>query len=169
LSLSGLPSWAVSSVSSVSSGEADGIRLMSLRETTPEALYAADVAAATDEPGDAPPQPPSFATWRYDIWDNPDLDHDLSIAAVLNGEIVSFSLLARVGTRVWSDMTATAPAHRGRGLARRTKTEALRRAAAAGVTTAFTSNDESNAPMLAVNTHLGYHPVATQFACVATL
>ncbi|BCJ43193.1 phosphinothricin acetyltransferase [Actinoplanes ianthinogenes] len=146
-----------------------GLRLVPLRETTAEALYAADVAAATDEPGDAPPQPPSPAAWRYDVWDNPDLDHDLSVAAVRGAEIVSFSLLVRDGARVWSDMTATAPAHRGRGLARRVKVEALRRAAAAGVTDAYTANDESNAPMLAVNTRLGYRPVATQYSCVADL
>jgi GNAT superfamily N-acetyltransferase len=150
-------------------GTPAGVRLVSLRETTPEALYAADVTAATDEPGDVPSQPPSFSTWRYDIWDNPDLDHGLSTAAVLDGEIVSFSLLTRDGARVWSDMTATVPARRGRGLASLVKTEALRRAAAAGVTVAFTSNDESNAPMLAVNTRLGYRPVATQFSCVGEL
>jgi RimJ/RimL family protein N-acetyltransferase len=63
-------------------------------------------------------------------------------------------------------MTATVPEHRGRGLARLAKITALRRA---GARFAYTGNDESNLPMLAVNTRLGYRPVATQWSCVATL
>ena len=35
-------------------------------------------------------------------------------------------------------------------------------ATAKGVTMALTDNDESNAPMLAVNDKLGYEPVATR-------
>jgi hypothetical protein len=37
------------------------------------------------------------------------------------------------------------------------------------VTVAYTSNDESNAPMLAVNARLGYQPVAAQWSCLGTL
>ncbi|MEV6297899.1 GNAT family N-acetyltransferase [Actinoplanes sp. NPDC051861] len=149
-----------------------GVRLVSLREVDEHALYAADVAAATDEPGDSPPQPAAYETWRYDIWEEPDLDRDASTVALSGSsgsEIVSFSLLTRDGARVWSDMTATVPSWRGRGLARLVKTVALRRAAEAGATTAYTANDESNLPMLAVNTRLGYRQVATQLACRATL
>ena len=147
----------------------EGIRLVPMRDLDEQALYAADVAAATDEPGDVPGQPTPYRTWRHEIWENPGMDRDASIAALAGSEIVSFSLLVRDGDRVWSDMTATVPAWRGRGLARTVKTEALRRAAAGGVRTAFTSNDESNAPMLAVNVRLGYRPVATQWACLGRL
>lgn len=143
--------------------------LVSLRELDPRALYRADATAAIDEPGDTPAVAVPYETWRYDVWDNIGLDHDASTALLEGDEVVSFSLLMRDDDRVWSDMTATAPSHRGRGLARRVKTAALHRAAAAGATTAYTSNDESNAPMLAVNTHLGYRPIATQLACVADL
>ncbi|MEU4421167.1 GNAT family N-acetyltransferase [Actinoplanes sp. NPDC024001] len=147
----------------------DGIRLVPMRDLDEQALYAADMAAATDEPGDVPGQPSPYPTWRYEIWDNPGMDRDASTAALAGSEIVSFSLLVRDGDRVWSDMTATVPPWRGRGLARAVKAEALHRAAANGVRTAFTSNDESNVPMLAVNTRLGYRPVATQLACLADL
>jgi hypothetical protein len=34
---------------------------------------------------------------------------------------------------------------------------------------AYTANDEANAPMLAVNTRLGYRPVDTQWSCLASL
>ncbi|MDI6103874.1 GNAT family N-acetyltransferase [Actinoplanes sp. NEAU-A12] len=146
-----------------------GIRLAGIREVDERALYDADVAAATDEPGDVPSQPTPYPTWRYEIWDEPGLDRDASTVALDGSAVVAFSLVLRDGDRVWSDMTATAPAYRGRGLARLVKTAALVRAAAGGVRTAYTSNDESNAPMLAVNARLGYRPVATQLSCVAEL
>lgn len=144
-------------------------RLVTLRELDPHALYRADAAAATDEPGDAPAVPAPYATWRYEVWDNIGLDHAASTAVLADGEVVSFSLVMRDDDRIWSDMTATAPSHRGRGLARLAKTAALHRATAAGAATAYTSNDEANAPMLAVNTRLGYRPIATQLSCVADL
>jgi GNAT superfamily N-acetyltransferase len=87
----------------------------------------------------------------------------------VGADVVAFSLVKRDGERMWSDMTATMPQHRGRGLARLAKLTALRRAAERGVTIAYTSNAESNAPMLAINERLGYRPVATQFSCLATL
>jgi GNAT superfamily N-acetyltransferase len=146
-----------------------GIQAVRLREVTESKLYEADVAAATDEPGEAPPQPTPYPLWRYEIWDEPGLDRDASTAALADGEIVSFSLVLRDGDRMWSDMTATVPEHRGRGLARLVKTAALRRAAVSGVRIAYTSNDEENAPMLAVNGRLGYRPVATQLSCLATI
>ncbi|WP_239166052.1 GNAT family N-acetyltransferase [Actinoplanes italicus] len=147
----------------------DGIRLLPLREVDGQALYEADVAAATDEPGDVPSQPTPYPTWRYEIWEEPGLDRDASTVALADGVIVSFSLLLRDGDRAWSDMTATVPEHRGRGLARLVKTATLRRAAASGIRVAYTSNDESNAPMLAVNARLGYRQIATQFSCLTTL
>ena len=44
------------------------------------------------------------------------------------------------------------------GLARLLKSHSLHRAAEAGATRAITDNDETNAPMLAVNKALGYRP-----------
>jgi GNAT superfamily N-acetyltransferase len=146
-----------------------GLRLASLGELTESALYAADRAATVDEPADTPSAPMSYPVWRYDVWDNPDLDREIS-TAVLDGEaVVSFTLMHRDGDRLWSDMTATVPSHRGRGLARLAKSEALRRASAAGVRVAYTANDEANLPMLAVNTRLGYRPVANRWSCVTVL
>lgn len=141
----------------------EGLRIVSLREVAEHALYVADTLATADEPTAVPSEPLSLESWRYEIWNSVSLDRDASAAAITaDGEVVSFSLVARDGDRVWSDMTGTLPAYRGRGLARTVKIVALRRS---GARVAYTSNDETNLPMLAVNTRLGYRPAATQFTC----
>jgi GNAT superfamily N-acetyltransferase len=146
-----------------------GVRLVAIRDLDERALYEADVAAATDEPGDVAGEPTPYPTWHYEVWENEGLDFGASTAAVAGAAVVSFALIVRDGDRIWSDMTATVPRHRGRGLARLVKTAALHRAAADGAVTAYTSNDGSNAPMLAVNARLGYRPVATQMSCLGLL
>jgi hypothetical protein len=113
-----------------------------------------------------PAGPVSYPAWRYDVWDAPDLDRDASTAVLDGAAVVSFALVHIDGDRLWSDMTATVGTHRGRGPARLAKSTALRRSQARF---AYTGNDEANLPMLAVNTRLGYRPVATQWSCVATL
>lgn len=146
-----------------------GVRLLPISDLDPHLLYAADVASAADEPGDVPVDSISYESWQYDVWDNLGLDKSASTAAQLDGEVAAFSLVKRDGDRMWSDFTGTIPAYRGRGLARLTKTAALHRAAADGVRVAYTSNDEENGPMLAINTRLGYRPVASQWTCLADL
>ncbi|GAA1620794.1 GNAT family N-acetyltransferase [Catellatospora bangladeshensis] len=146
-----------------------GVTTVPLSALDARAVYAADVAASADEPGDVPKDAVSFETWRYEVWDHLGLDREASTAALHGTEIAAFTLVKRDGSRMWSDMTATMPQHRGRGLARLVKTVALHRAAERGVTMAYTSNDESNAPMLAVNARLGYQPVAAQWSCLGEL
>ncbi|SCG54109.1 GNAT family N-acetyltransferase [Micromonospora inositola] len=147
----------------------DGVRLLPLAGLDPRRMHAVHVAAAADEPGDAPTDSIGYASWRYEVWDNLGQDREASAAVEVDGELVAFSLVKRDGDRMWSDMTATLPAFRGRGLARLAKLAALHRAHARGVTVAYTSNDESNAPMLAINVRLGYRPVAAQWSCLAQL
>ncbi|MET8230949.1 GNAT family N-acetyltransferase [Micromonospora sp. NPDC005298] len=146
-----------------------GVRLLPIADLDPHLLYAADVASAVDEPGDVPVDAKSYESWQYDVWDNLGLDKAASTAAVSGGEVAAFSLVKRDGDRMWSDYTGSVPAYRGRGLARLAKTAALHRAAAAGVRIAYTSNDEANAPMLAINARLGYRPVAAQWSCLTEL
>ncbi|GLY08040.1 GNAT family N-acetyltransferase [Actinoplanes sp. NBRC 101535] len=146
-----------------------GIRLVPLIDISAHDLYAADRLATADEPGDTPTAPIPFDSWRQDVWDNPDLDRSASTVAMAGDDPIGYSLILRDGHRAWSDMTATVPAFRGRGVALAAKTAALLRAAEHGVTVAYTANDESNVAMLAVNARLGYRPIARQFSGVITL
>ncbi|MFI6261079.1 GNAT family N-acetyltransferase [Micromonospora sp. NPDC051006] len=146
-----------------------GVRLLPLGEVDPHRMYRAEIATAADEPGDVASDAISYEVWQYDVWQNLGLDKAASTAVEVDGELVAFSVVKRDGDRMWSDYTGTLPEHRGRGLAQLAKQAALHRAAAGGVRMAYTSNDEANAPMLAINARLGYRPVAAQWSCLADL
>ncbi|MEU4472269.1 GNAT family N-acetyltransferase [Micromonospora sp. NPDC023888] len=146
-----------------------GVRLRPIADLDPHLLYVANTASSLDEPGDVPVDAQSYESWQYDVWDNLGLDKAASTAAEVDGVVVAFSLVKRDGDRMWSDYTGSIPGYRGRGLARLSKMAALHRAAANGVRIAYTSNDETNAPMLAINARLGYRPVAAQWSCLADL
>jgi RimJ/RimL family protein N-acetyltransferase len=55
-------------------------------------------------------------------------------------------------------MLGTLAQFRGRGLGTAAKLATIQWAAANGITQMFTTNDEANAPMLAINRRLGYTP-----------
>lgn len=127
-------------------------------------LYEADVECVADEPGDVVAAPPPFEDWLLLNWARPDFDAVLTTVALVDGEVAAYSVAQVDGRdRYWSGMTGTRRAYRGRGLARLVKTDALRRARAAGYTRAFTGNDAENGPMLAVNTRLGYRPAGAEW------
>jgi GNAT superfamily N-acetyltransferase len=144
----------------------EGFRLVPVHELDPRAVYEADVEASADEPGDVPVDQVTYEQWRYDVWDDPGMDHRLGAALLAGSEVAAFSLVSRDGRRIWSDYTATRRKYRGRGLARLVKEDVLARAAADGVTTAWTSNDATNAAMLAVNARLGYRTAGEQRSCI---
>jgi RimJ/RimL family protein N-acetyltransferase len=137
-----------------------------LATVEPRLVYDVDIAASQDEPGDMPIQPVAFDEWLEDIWRSPSLDLDLSVGVLDAATCVAFTAVETDADRAWSGMTGTLPAYRGRGLAKVAKSVALRRAADAGITTAYTSNDEANAAMLAINTWLGYTRVASAWSVV---
>ncbi|NUT21031.1 MAG: GNAT family N-acetyltransferase [Hamadaea sp.] len=148
----------------------DGVVLVSAREAGPEQLYAVDAATVVDEPGETAMDAVPYDDWYAEIWQNPAVDLDLSVVALADGVAAAYTLVEvdRSSGRMWSGGTGTLRSHRGRGLAKLAKSDAVRRAAAAGVTAAYTSNDEVNAPMLAVNEWLGYRPAAAQFSYLRT-
>ncbi|WP_431680925.1 GNAT family N-acetyltransferase [Kitasatospora sp. KL5] len=130
----------------------------------PYPLYLVDVEGTRDEPGDVDLADQGYESWLAEIWHRPDLDRELTTVVLADGRPVGFSAAQTDGEgRYWSSFTTTARAHRGRGLAKLAKADSLHRARAAGITEAFTHNDGSNAPMLAVNDWLGYERCAAEW------
>ena len=132
----------------------------------PRPIYELDLAGVIDEPGDNDFSGMTFELWRDDFWSYPDYDYDISTVAVVDGRPVSMSMLlvdADAGRAV-SGFAATYREYRGRGLAGLCKHHTLAKAADAGITHAVTGNDETNAPMLAINRRLGYRPFATAYS-----
>ena len=106
----------------------------------------------------------AFEDWLPETLGNPELDLDLSAVVLVGDRPAAFAWLTadREGARAANEMTGTAPEFRRRGLARLAKEATIRWAAEAGVRTIVTSNDTTNADMLALNEHLGYRPTVTR-------
>ena len=142
-----------------------GFRVTTLRAVLPNMepdLRRLFLAGDRDAPGHPATAPPVAAsTFRRVILRNPILDHDCSTVVLRGPEPVALCWLkggAGPG-RYGIEFTATAPGWRGRGLATLAKLSALQLAARAGVRWVGTANDETNAPMLAVNRRLGHQPL----------
>ena len=128
----------------------------------PRAIWALEAEGLRDVPVDQALDDFRYEDWEARLWTDPDLDHEASLLALLDGEPAAFTsfLSDPESGRATSAMTATARRARGRGLASLVKHHGLARLAAAGIREAVTSNDERNAPMLRVNERLGYRPTA---------
>jgi GNAT superfamily N-acetyltransferase len=142
----------------------ENVKLVNLFEAGLDAAYEFDCVASLDEPGDSPMDNMPKDEWTALHWGDPDQQHELGIMAIVDGVAVAGTFVeADLATgRSWSGFTGVLREYRGRGLAKLVKSVSLRRAAAAGITAAYTSNDAENAPMLAVNTWLGYQFTAAQ-------
>ncbi|MFF3005804.1 GNAT family N-acetyltransferase [Kitasatospora sp. NPDC057940] len=127
----------------------------------PRPLFLVEADAIQDEPGEVLMDALDYEDWLRGDWARPDLDRALTVVAVVDGEPAAFSMAQTDGVdRYWSAFTACRREFRGRGLSKLAKLESLRLAAAAGYRRAYTSNDETNAPMLAINAWLGYERCA---------
>ncbi|MFJ7150069.1 GNAT family N-acetyltransferase [Streptomyces sp. NPDC100445] len=136
----------------------------------PRPLFELDAETVRDEPGDVTAEFTDYDAWVEETWNHPLLDRELTTVACVDGRPAAFTAARTDGaTRYDTAMTGTARAHRGRGLAKLTKSRSLRLARAAGLTEAFTGNDTGNAAMLAVNTWLGYERCASEVRHVREL
>ena len=82
---------------------------------------------------------------------------DLSLVAYAGDAIAGFTTTGRnKESDGWTWMTGTAREHRGRGVARALKVEALTRAKRKGLRAMGTTNDEPNKSMRGINAKLGY-------------
>ncbi|WP_192342216.1 GNAT family N-acetyltransferase [Streptomyces sp. VITNK9] len=150
---------------------APGVELCSAADFAddPRPLFELDAETLADEPSDVDVEFTDYEAWLAETWRHPLLNRELTTVAVVDGQPAAFSVAYTDGTRYSTAMTGTARAHRGRGLAKLTKTDSLRRARAAGYTEALTGNDTDNGPMLAINKWLGYAICGTEVRHVREL
>jgi GNAT superfamily N-acetyltransferase len=136
------------------------ITVVPARDLDPRELHRVDEEATRDMPAVETIESIPFDEWLDFVWDNPLFTRDGSFGAVVDGRVAAVSLvLANPETHRAANMfTGTSRAYRGRGLARAVKLASTRWARENGITTMVTTNDETNASMLAVNRRLGYEP-----------
>ncbi len=138
-----------------------GVDLRPLTRVDPHDVHAVDVTATRDMPALEPPEDLPYEEWSEHVLGHPLYAPGGSFLAYVDGEPAALSLLTADldSGRAMSWFTGTMPAFRGRGLARAAKLASIRWAAESGVTSMLTMNDETNAPMLAINRKLGYRPL----------
>jgi GNAT superfamily N-acetyltransferase len=148
----------------------DGLRLVDYTGVDPRSLWEAHAAVGGDDPSGLS-QISAYDEWLKHDWDYPDLRRDLSFALLAGDQVVSFVTTTADAERrvIWSNLTGTVPAYRGRGLAKVVKSAALAQSRDAGFEQAFTGNDAANKPMLAVNEWLGYQMSAAAWTAEKTL
>jgi GNAT superfamily N-acetyltransferase len=136
------------------------LRPFSDYEDDPSPVYQVDVVSMLDEPGDITYDDVPYDTWLERFWNQPVLDRDVSMVALVDGRPATITNLQtdRRRGRATNNGTGTLPELRGRGLATLAKRASLARAAGVGITAVYTGNDTTNAPMQAINRRLGYRP-----------
>jgi GNAT superfamily N-acetyltransferase len=119
-----------------------------------------DEATTADIPMHEPITEIPYDEWVGWVLEEPLFTRAGSFLAYADGEPAAVSLLkADIETgRAENWMLGTLPEFRGRGLGTAAKLATIQWAAANGITQMFTTNDETNAPMLAINRRLGYVP-----------
>jgi GNAT superfamily N-acetyltransferase len=149
-----------------------GIRVLPLSELGDrlEAVFAVEAEAILDEPASEPADDIRFEEWLDEL-DNPLFSRPGSFCALDGDDIVAIaSLYVDLETRqARNGGTGTLRTHRGRGLATLAKLALLRWAAAIGIEAIWTTNDETNAAMLAINRKLGYRPAARDIEAIREL
>lgn len=124
----------------------------------PQPIYQLDLEASRDIPGEEDFDSMTLEEWSSRFFHSVVSDDEASLAAYVDGQLAGFTMLRldRPSGRAQNNLTAVRRSYRGRGLARLLKSHSLHRAGLAGITVALTNNDETNAPILAVNRSLGY-------------
>lgn len=145
----------------------DGLAMTSLADR-PELVtdvHAVALETFSDIPGgDVPMAVGDLAEFRARDVDKPGIPSDAFMVAVEAGTdrvagYASLQLLPGRPDVAWHDMTAVRRTWRGRGLATALKLATIGWAIQHGLTALETGNDETNAPMRAVNARLGYEPL----------
>jgi GNAT superfamily N-acetyltransferase len=124
-------------------------------------MYETAVEAYADMPSTDPIEVSfdDFHDWEID---RPNLRADLSILAVVEGEVVGFGTVDFHGDQAFNSLTAVRRAWRRRGVASAIKRAQIEAARAAGVATLTTFSERRNVPMRTLNERLGYRPLPDQ-------
>jgi GNAT superfamily N-acetyltransferase len=139
-----------------------GVELVAFGEIDdPVPLYELDMELSGDIPNETY-DAIALGEWLSEYWRSPMIDDEASLAAFVDGSLAGLTMIRvdRPSGRAQNNLSGVRRSYRGRGLATILKSHSLHRAGQLGVTIALTDNDETNAPMLAVNTKLGYRPLA---------
>jgi GNAT superfamily N-acetyltransferase len=145
--------------------EKHGIRLMTLdQDDDPDRmakLHALTIAAEQDIPTTVPMRTPPFDEWHRFWFENPGVREDRFWIAREGDAMVGLSVIGYPPTRgmPWTFFTGTSQSVRGRGVARALKYATLAQAIALGAQRVRTNNDGANAPILHLNTEMGYRLV----------
>jgi GNAT superfamily N-acetyltransferase len=145
--------------------------VLPLCEVDPRDVYDVDVATTPDVPMSDQIETFPYDEWLKGIWQRPAITLDGSFGVVVDdGKLAAFTLLAanRDLRRAYTEYTATLREFRGRGFGERVKRASLAWAAANGIERVWTTNDETNEPMLGVNRRLGYEVSARRVEYLRT-
>ncbi len=152
----------------------EGIRIATLDELgeTEEVLrriHALVTETAADMPASEERTAMPYEEWRrvrVEEGERPDM-----VWVALDGErIVGIApLVPRPGRSAFNHFTGVARSHRGRGIARALKHHQIEWARQHGVEYLFTENDVSNAPMLRINTDMGYRALSANVEVIKDL
>lgn len=144
-----------------------GVQLLTLNEDTDpdrmQKLYGLMNAAEGDVPSTVPWQTVPFDEWKAMTFGNPSIREDRFWIAREGDAIVGVSMLQFPpgGGIPWTALTGTARPVRGRGIARALKYETVAQAIGLGYERVRTNNDGANAPILHINTEMGYRLIRT--------
>jgi GNAT superfamily N-acetyltransferase len=135
-----------------------------MTDVDPHHAYEIDMESTYDMPSTEEFEGMTYEEWTEHVLDHPLFSPPGSFVVFAGGEAAALSLLIvdHETGRATSMFTGTRRAFRGRGLALAAKLASIEWAARNGITSMHTYNDETNAPMLAVNRRLGYQPAGRQ-------
>jgi GNAT superfamily N-acetyltransferase len=142
-----------------------GVDLVTLdHDDSPETIakvYELDIASTADIPTTVPITMPPLDEWYRNYFENPGVRKDRFWIARLGDDVVGMSLIEYPPGRgiAKTQYTGTSPRFRGRGIARALKFETIAQAIAVGATRVRTDNDSENAPILHINSQMGYQPM----------
>jgi GNAT superfamily N-acetyltransferase len=161
--------WSVLDPREVTELPSPSIELAPAAELDPRELHRIDEEATRDMPSSATVNEIPYDEWVSFVWEHPFFTQHGSFGAVVDGHVAAVALLLvdRATGRGITMFTGTGRDFRGRGLGLAVKLASVRWAAANGIVQLATTNDETNAAMLAINERLGYRPSSRRIEVLA--